>query len=104
MDSYLAYEDRLTAVCDWSGAERSGNSGYGFEVSADGTFRHWEACGAGQSGLEICSRTGRMYRYRDLFILRDERGDIHHAFVADARKLCVISSGLRRESFAGCGS
>ncbi len=39
MDSYLAYEDRLTAVSDWSGEERSGNSGYGFEVSTDGTFR-----------------------------------------------------------------
>ena len=104
MDSYLAYEDRLTVVTDWSGAERSGNTGYGFEVSTDGTFRHWEACGTGQFGLEICSRTGRMYRYRDLIILRDERGDIHPAFVADAGKLCVISSGLRRDASAGCGS
>lgn len=103
MDSYLAYEDRLSAVTDWSGAERSGNTGYGFEMSPDGTFRYWEGCGTGQFGLEICSRTGRMYRYRDLFVLRDERGDIHPAFVADAGKLCVISTGLRRDP-AGCES
>ncbi len=104
MDSYLAYEHRLTPVTDWPRAERLGNQAFGFEVSSDGTFRHWEACGSDGSGLKICSRTGRMYRYRDLFVLRDERGDIHPAFVADAGRLCVISSGLRRNAAAGCDS
>ncbi len=104
MDSFLAYEDRLEAVTDWPRAERAGNQGFGFEVAADGTFRHWEACGTGQFGLEICSRTGRLYRYRDLYVLRDDRGDIYSAFLADAGTLCVIVSGVRREAVGACDS
>lgn len=104
MDSFLAYEDRLEAVTDWPQAERAGHQGFGFEVAADGTFRHWEVCGTGQAGLEICSRTGRLYRYRDLYVLRDDRGDIYSAFVADAGMLCVIVSGVRREAVGACDS
>lgn len=104
MDSFLAYEDRLTAVTDWSGTARSGNQGFGFEVSRDGTFRHWEACGTGQFGLEICSRTGRLYQYRDLIVMRDERGDIYSAFLASAGELCVLTSGFRHADADACDS
>ena len=102
MDSFLAYEDRLTEVTELPEPARSGNQGFGFEVAADGTFRHWEACGTGEFGLEICTRTGRLYRYRDLIVMRDNRGEVYSAVLADAGTLCVLSAGIRHSDQEAC--
>lgn len=104
MDSFLAYEDRLTEVTELPEPVRSGNQGFGFEVAADGTFRHWEACGTGEFGLEICTRTGRLYRYRDLIVLRDNRGEVYSGFLAGAGTLCMISSATRHADAEACKS
>ncbi len=104
MESYLAYEDRLAVVTDWPETARLGNQGFGFEVLDDGTFRHWQACGTGEFGLEICRRSGRLYRYRDLIVMRDDRGAVYPAFLADSGRLCVIAPGLRRDASEICAS
>jgi len=103
MDSHLAYEHRLTPVTDWPRVERSGNQAFGFEVSSDGTFRRWEACGTGPSGLKICSQSGQLYRYRDLYVIRSHGGEVHSAYMAAAGNLCLISSGIRSDSAGRCG-
>ena len=104
MDSHLAYEHRLTPVTDWPRAERSGNQAFGFEVSSDGTFRRWEACGTDGSGLKICSQSGQLYRYRELYVLRGHGGEVNSAYLAAAGNLCLISSGIRLGSAGRCGS
>ena len=104
MDSFLAYEDRLTPVTDWPRPGSSGNHANGFEIAADGTFRRWEACGSGYVGLEICSHTGQLHRYRDLFVLKGNGGTVHSAYMADAGNLCLISSGIRLYGDRRCDS
>jgi len=104
MDSYLAYEHRLTPVTDWPRAEQSGNQAFGLEVLSDGTFRRWEPCGTDGSGLKICSQSGQLYRYRELYVLRGHGGEVNSAYQAAAGNLCLITWGIRSDPAGRCGS
>lgn len=108
VDSFLAYEDRLEAMTAWRpGALRAaaGDHRFGYDIAADGTFSFWITCG----GTDICSDPGRMYRYRDLVVLKgdvvyeeDNQRRYFTLYIDGAGNLCFIQPSEVREYERRC--